>query len=118
LAGQDLSSMRATVMTNWIFAKTRAFERLRRATNLLTRTHGQGALLCTIALTLRLYAIERQSLWDAEGSSISVASHTSAQIARDTAVDARSGALQFICGYRDVTIITDAIMSASHHLFA
>src|SRR5215213_2341166 len=75
-------------MTSFTFAKTRAFELLRRVTSYLTSTHGLVALLFIVALALRLYAIERQSLWGDEGSSISLASRSLAQIVRDTANDA------------------------------
>jgi mannosyltransferase len=75
-------------MTHFAFSKTHVFERLRRAAGTLTSMRGQAVLFFIVALALRLYAIERQSLWGDEGSSISLASRSIAQIARDTANDA------------------------------
>ena len=47
-----------------------------------------AVLIFIVALAVRLYAIDRQSLWGDEGSSISLASRSFAQIARDIANDA------------------------------
>jgi 4-amino-4-deoxy-L-arabinose transferase-like glycosyltransferase len=75
-------------MTHFAFSKMRVFKRLRRAASALASMRVQVALLFCIALALRLYAIDRQSLWGDEGSSIALASRSIAQIARDTANDA------------------------------
>lgn len=52
------------------------------------RAIGLPALLFVLALALRVYALERQSLWADEGSAIALASRSFSQIFRDTAVDA------------------------------
>ena len=46
------------------------------------------ALVFALALLVRLYAIDRQSLWADEGSSIALSSRSLARIFSDTAVDA------------------------------
>jgi hypothetical protein len=54
---------------------------------LRNRALGWPALVFILALALRLYAIDRQSLWSDEGGTIALALRSLAQISHDTAQD-------------------------------